>query len=1807
MGSETAAILRAHAEADQFGDASEADAIALIEAGDLAADALVIGPGATEPAGLARRAGAADPRMPVIILCSADRHTAVLRALQILPSRSSDVRCLSVAEGTEALLAQIKDAGARAKMQPQSVTEPREDRAFGRLLDRAPIAVVTVDAAGVVGAWSRGAALLFGLTERDALGRSLPELFSDPEPVRRLLSRCFTTGEAREPLLERDHGDGPQHTAALAVADGPPQRATTATVLLFDVSDRLRAERERDRAASRVRDIEAVTELALSGLGLAELLPRLLNQVQRSLDVDVAAIFLPSADGSHVEARAAVGIPGEMEETRLPVGEGIAGRVALSRSPMIVDDTSHAPMLLAAFRNAARSILAVPLTVEGAAGAVLVGSARPRRFTAEDVGLLQFVADRVAVTVDHAHAYEAERAARAEAEAARLRLELLADANSLLVATLDSATVLRRLADLVVPALADWCSIDVLDDDGTLRRETVSHGDPAKRDVAARLKELPPDPEGTHPALEVLQTGRPYFRPQLTDEDLRGASRTPEHLEIMRSLGHHSAIIVPLAARGGPFGALTMVLAETGRWYTEDDLSLAEGLGRRAGLAIENARLFEAERRARNQAERTQERLALLAEAGELLAGTLDVDETLERLSRLIVSTIADGCAIDIVGDRGTRRIAITHRDPAQERLAREVFSRFPFDPDAPRGAARVIRTGAPELYREVPEAVLAEAARDETHLEMIRRFDIRSGMVVPLRARGRVLGAITMVASGPSRRYSEDDLSFAQEVARRAAIAVDTARLFEAEREAHAEAERARRRLQFLSEASRLLGASLDYRTVLERFTQLAVPELGDWCSIELIDEKGRLKRLAVAHADPDKRALADELARHSPALDNPNHPASRAVREGRTIVLPEITESFLRASTNDAEHLEAVRRLDPHSAIAVPLSARGRVLGAMTLSWNRPRLHTPDEINLAEELARRGAIAVDNANLFRAVERAERRVHALIHGVDAIVWEADPLTGRLLFVSRKAEELLGYPAAHWFEDRTRMDIVHPDDRERLRRARSEAFRAGRDHDIEFRVIAADGRVLWVRDVVHLTADEQGRPRMYGVAVDVTDRKNAERRRQAQQEINRVLAEETSLAAAARKILEQICGTLDWNWGAYWEVDPHVDRLRLVCLWQRQGRESEAFAGVSRATLFPRGVGLPGRVWESSRPAWIPDVARDRNFPRAPVAAREGLHGAFAFPVLVGDQVGGVMEFFSADIREPDEELLALLGSVGSQIGQFAERCRIEAELRYHTTLLQSESEATLDGVLVVGPDARILSFNRRFVEMWQIPEQVIDSGSDDEALQSVLHRLADPDEFLRRVEYLYAHPGEQSQDEVLLRDGRIFDRYSTPLRGEDGTYYGRAWYFRDITVRRRAEEEARKSQERAAFLADASSMLSASLDHQTTLAGLARLTVPFLADACLVDVGEDGRLVHRLAVAHRDPAAAAAVQERGGMEVSPPADPIVASAFASGSLQSAEGETAAAGVLGTFPDGDVAAVVCAPLVVRDRALGALTFVNGRDRGGFSASEVGLAEELARRAAFAVENARLYRDRAHVARTLQESLLPPHLPEIPGVELAARYLAAGEGNEVGGDFYDVFHTGGRGWGVVLGDVCGKGADAAAVTALARYTIRAAAMQLRRPRRILQTLNEAMLRQRSDQRFCTVAYARLVLVPGGIQMVVSCGGHPSPLILRADGRVESVGHSGTLLGVFPDPQLIDEPARLGPGDAILLYTDGVTEARGAGGVFGEQALEALLRSCRGLSSSEIAEKVEAAVLGFGGGETHDDIALVVVKVPEDSA
>lgn len=240
----------------------------------------------------------------------------------------------------------------------------------------------------------------------------------------------------------------------------------------------------------------------------------------------------------------------------------------------------------------------------------------------------------------------------------------------------------------------------------------------------------------------------------------------------------------------------------------------------------------------------------------------------------------------------------------------------------------------------------------------------------------------------------------------------------------------------------------------------------------------------------------------------------------------------------------------------------------------------------------------------------------------------------------------------------------------------------------------------------------------------------------------------------------------------------------------------------------------------------------------------------------------------------------------------------------------------------------------------------------------------------------------------------------------------------------------------------------------------------------------------------------------------------------------------------------------------------------------------------------------------AALARTLQESLLPPHLPDVPGLEVAARYLPAGTGESVVGDFYDVFQAGRSSWGVVMGDVCGKGVEAAKVTALARYTIRAAAMRSSRPSEVLAQLNEAMLAQSdSDERFVTAVYATLRPTRGQVMARLCSGGHTPALLRRADGRVKHVGRPGTILGVLPEPDLTDVGVGLRPGDLLLLYTDGVTEARRADGeLFGEERLIELLRGAEGLDAVEVAATVEKAVTEFGGSAPNDDTAVLVLRV-----
>jgi sigma-B regulation protein RsbU (phosphoserine phosphatase) len=234
------------------------------------------------------------------------------------------------------------------------------------------------------------------------------------------------------------------------------------------------------------------------------------------------------------------------------------------------------------------------------------------------------------------------------------------------------------------------------------------------------------------------------------------------------------------------------------------------------------------------------------------------------------------------------------------------------------------------------------------------------------------------------------------------------------------------------------------------------------------------------------------------------------------------------------------------------------------------------------------------------------------------------------------------------------------------------------------------------------------------------------------------------------------------------------------------------------------------------------------------------------------------------------------------------------------------------------------------------------------------------------------------------------------------------------------------------------------------------------------------------------------------------------------------------------------------------------------------------------------------------LVRTLQQTLIPPSSPAVEGLDIAATYRPAGDGDEVGGDFYDVFEIGDDDWIVVVGDVTGKGVEAAMITALARYTIRAAAIRTRDPRRILATLNEA-LRRDETKRLCTAAVARLTRRQGMWDVTTCHGGHPLTLLVRRGAPPVELGEPGTLLGAFEEPSLHLTGARLAVGDAIVLHTDGVTEGRRERELFGEERALASLRHHAG-SANGLTYGLLDDLLEFQGGPTTDDIVIVTVQV-----
>jgi serine phosphatase RsbU (regulator of sigma subunit) len=438
-----------------------------------------------------------------------------------------------------------------------------------------------------------------------------------------------------------------------------------------------------------------------------------------------------------------------------------------------------------------------------------------------------------------------------------------------------------------------------------------------------------------------------------------------------------------------------------------------------------------------------------------------------------------------------------------------------------------------------------------------------------------------------------------------------------------------------------------------------------------------------------------------------------------------------------------------------------------------------------------------------------------------------------------------------------------------------------------------------------------------------------------------------------------------------------------------------------------------------------------------------------------------------------------------------------------------------------------------------------------------------------------------------------------ATLLRDERGEPIAALTIIEDITQEKTAELQE-------AFLTRATETLMSSLDYQETLRNVAWLAVTEVADWCAVDLIDERGMRQQVVVAHPNPQTLALAEQLRSYDADPP-DPSrgVGKVIRTGESELypeiSDEMLVAAAVdeehLTLLRQVGFRSALVVPLRARGRTLGVMTLVNSESLRRFNESDKEFVEEIATRAAMAVDNARLATSRRQIAETLQHSLLPEAVPAIPGWQIATMYRPASAFDEVevGGDFYDFFESP-AGWLVLLGDVTGRGVEAASMTSLVRHGARFLAKREQSPSRILAELDEE-LRARPGLSLCSALCMRL---EHG-RFVMSSAGHPPPLVVRGDGRIREIGGSGPLLGGWEGSAWEDRVVEVGPEETLLIYTDGVTDTRGEAERFGARRLRRLLSEHAGATPAELLATLEHELDSFQATGHADDTGAVALR------
>ncbi|HEU0114596.1 MAG TPA: GAF domain-containing protein, partial [Thermomicrobiales bacterium] len=653
--------------------------------------------------------------------------------------------------------------------------------------------------AAVPGAFDPFAALMrAGLPALLADGASEPALataFGAPPPASILAVPLTLRGRTSGTLtfLMTDSGrrfDEADVRLALELA----RRVATALDNGRLYADEQRARRQAERTTDRLARLQALTSALAEAVTVDEVGTVVVGQSLAAVGATSATLALLGGDGETIDIVAFAGEAGEpASPTERPLSlDQPSPFVDAIRSGQPIfagfarDEREGSPAAEHASDAAPGAHAVVPLLTEGRAiGAIGLTFAATTPFGAEQTDLMHAFARQSTQAIERARLYAAERAARADAEAARSRLAFLAEASATLGASLDNDATLRRLGGLLVPALADWCAIHLIRDDGTVEQLVVAHADPAKVAWARALQErYPYDPTAPTGVPNVLRTGKSELYPEITDDYLVTAVADEAQLELARAIGFSSAMIVPLIAHDIIFGAISLVTAESGRHYDDDDLRFAEDLARRAAIAVSNARHYEAEESARQDAERANIRKTQLQTITAALAEALTPDDVARAMVDECMAALgAMAGSVSLQTDRaGVYRIVY-----AQGYDDERLDPWRTFTPETPIPLADAIRRRTPILIGSVAEI----AARYPRLAAVPGRPASLSAAAIPLVSEDRVVGVLGLNFAA-ERSFAADDVAFMLALARQSVVALERARLYDAERLARDKAQAA-------------------------------------------------------------------------------------------------------------------------------------------------------------------------------------------------------------------------------------------------------------------------------------------------------------------------------------------------------------------------------------------------------------------------------------------------------------------------------------------------------------------------------------------------------------------------------------------------------------------------------------------------------------------------------------------------------------------------------------------------------------------------------------------------------------------------------------------------------------------------------------------------------------------------------------------------------------------------------------------------------------------------------------------------------